>query len=85
MLQACRRSAQILLLLEHTRIWDLNCLKGGWVLVEEYMELSKISFAELNKMKKLNNVLLIGGWATHFLANEKFKEWKNTDYIDQKT
>lgn len=53
------------------------------MLVEEYRELFEISFAELNKLKKLN-AIVIGGWAAHFLTNERFKEWKNIDYIGSK-
>jgi len=54
------------------------------MLVEEYRELSEISLGELNKMKRLDDFLLIGGWAAHFLTNDKFREWKNIDYIGSK-
>lgn len=54
------------------------------MLVEEYRDLSEISYKELMKIKKLRNVLIIGGWAAHFLANDRFKEWKAVDYIGSK-
>ncbi len=54
------------------------------MLAEEYRELSEISLNELEKMKKLESVMLVGGWAAHFLSNEKFRDWKNIDYIGSK-
>lgn len=54
------------------------------MLAEEYRELSEISLKELDRLKGLDNVLLIGDWAAHFLANERFREWKNIDYIGSK-
>ncbi len=54
------------------------------MLAEEYRELSEISLKELDRLKGLDNTLLIGGWAAHFLANERFREWKNIDYIGSK-
>lgn len=56
------------------------------MLVEEYREINKISFAELEKVwKKIrNDVLVIGGWAAHFLSNNQFRSWKGIDYIGSK-
>jgi hypothetical protein len=56
------------------------------MLVEEYREINKISFAELEKVwKKIrNDVLVIGGWAAHFLSNDQFRSWKRIDYIGSK-
>ncbi|MBU3957489.1 MAG: hypothetical protein KKB25_00255 [Nanoarchaeota archaeon] len=54
------------------------------MLAEEYRELSEISLKEVDRLKSLDSVILIGGWAAHFLANEKFREWKNIDYIGSK-
>jgi hypothetical protein len=67
-------------------IWALNFLRDGWMLVEEYSEINKISFSELKKVwKKIkNDALLIGGWAAHFLSNNQFKSWKKIDYIGSK-
>jgi hypothetical protein len=56
------------------------------MLVEEYREINKISFTELEKVwKKIrNDVLVIGGWAAHFLSNDQFRSWKRIDYIGSK-
>lgn len=54
------------------------------MLAGEYRELSEISLKELDRLKVLDNAVLIGGWAAHFLANERFREWKNMDYIGSK-
>lgn len=54
------------------------------MLAEEYRELSEISLKELDGLKVLDNAVLIGGWAAHFLANERFREWKTLDYIGSK-
>lgn len=54
------------------------------MLAGEYRELSEISLKELDRLKVLDNAVLIGGWAAHFLSNERFREWKNMDYIGSK-
>jgi hypothetical protein len=54
------------------------------MLIEEYRELSGISLQELGRLKKLGDTLLIGGWAAHFLVNDRFREWKKIDYIGSK-
>lgn len=54
------------------------------MLAEEYNELSEISLKELDNLKNLGDSILIGGWAAHFLSNERFREWKNIDYMGSK-
>lgn len=54
------------------------------MLVEEYRELSEISLGELHRLRDLGDAMVIGGWAAHLLANEKFREWKGVDYIGSK-
>jgi hypothetical protein len=56
------------------------------MLVEEYREISDISFNELKKVWKAvkENALLIGEWAAHFLSNNQFRSWKRIDYIGSK-
>jgi hypothetical protein len=56
------------------------------MLVEEYREISDISFNELKKVWRAvkENALLIGGWAAHFLSNNQFRSWKGIDYIGSK-
>ncbi len=53
------------------------------MLVDQYKEVSDISFSELERIqnKVKDDLLLIGGWAAYHLCNDKFKEWKKTDYI----
>lgn len=56
------------------------------MLVEEYREVNRISLTELKRIWKTirNDVLLIGGWAAHFLSNDRFRSWKRIDYIGSK-
>ncbi len=53
------------------------------MLVEEYRIISEISFNEMKKIwKRLKHLaIIIGGWASHFLINDKFYEWKKIHYI----
>ncbi len=56
------------------------------MLVKEYRELTGISLKELKKIwdKVKNKSLIMGGWASHFLSNEKFYDWKGVEYIGSK-
>lgn len=56
------------------------------MLAEDYTELNDLSLAELARLWRSigDDVILIGGWAAHFLVNERFRKWKGIDYIGSK-